>query len=163
MLSFAQISKQTILVHNFLNFFLKISFFLMLTKEYIYIFLIVFTCTSHIWVKMPRKHNGLFDVLFSQSLWLKCALLCLPGSLELDCSWTAPQCESPQVISLAKFKYLHIFGIFFLQTLNGHYSSTVRAFDLIPKLRARPEYQLSSGAKYTAWLASAFHPDRNLL
>ena len=67
----------------------------------------------YIWVKMPRKNNGLFDVLFSQSLWLKCALLCLPGSLELDCSWEASQCESPQVISLAKSKYLQIFGIFF--------------------------------------------------
>ena len=27
-------------------------------------------------------------------------------------------------------------------------SSTVRAFDLIPKLRARPEYQLYSGTKH---------------
>ena len=35
------------------------------------------------------------------------------GSLELVCSWTAPQCESPQVISLAKSKYLHICWIFF--------------------------------------------------
>ena len=67
----------------------------------------------YIWVKMPRKNNGLFDVLFSQCLWLKCAILCLPGSLEFDCSWTAPQCESPHVISLAKSKYLHILGIFF--------------------------------------------------
>ena len=118
----------------------------------------------YIWVEMPGKNNGLFDVLFSQSLWLKCALLCLPGSLELDCSWTTPQCESPQVISLAKFKYLYAFrDLFFLQTLNCHYSSTVRAFDLIPKMRARPDYQLSSGCKYTAWLASAFHPDGNLL
>ena len=89
---------------------------------------------SYIWVKMPRKNNGLFNVLFSQSLWLKCDLLCLPGSLELECSWTAPQCESPQVISLAKLKYLYIFWIFFGQTLNCNYSSTVRAFHLIPKL-----------------------------
>ena len=73
--------------------------------------------TDSIWVKMPRKNNGLINVLFSQSLWLKCALLCLPWSLELDCSWTEPQCDSPQVISLAKSKYLHIFGIFFWQTL----------------------------------------------
>ena len=73
-------------------------------------------------------------------------LLCLPGRLQFDCSWTAPQCESPQVISLAKYNYLHIFGIFFCQTLNCHYSSTFRAFDLIPKLRARPEYQLSSAS-----------------
>ena len=75
---------------------------------------------THIWVKMPRKNNGLFDVLLSQSLWLKCALLCLTGCLELDCSWTALQCESPQVIRLAKSKYLHIFEIFFWQTLNCH-------------------------------------------
>jgi hypothetical protein len=52
-------------------------------------------------------------------------------------------------------------GIFFFVYLNGHYSSTVRDFDLIPKLRARPEYQLSSGTIYTARLASAFPPDRN--
>ena len=116
----------------------------------------------HIWVKMPRKNNGLFDVFFSQTLWLKCALLCLPGTLELDCSWTAPQCEWPQVISLAKSKYLNIFGIFFWQTLNGHYSLTVKAFDLIPKLRARSEYQLSLVLIISAWLAFAFHPDRNL-
>ena len=75
---------------------------------------------------------------------LKCALLCLPGSLQFYCCWKAPQCESHQVISLAKSKYLRIFGIFFWQTLNRHYSLTIRAFDLIPKLRARPEYQLSS-------------------
>ena len=111
---------------------------------------------AYIWVKMPRKNNGLFDVLFSQSCWLMCALLCLPGNVELDCSWTAPQCKSPQVISLAKSKYLHIFGIPFWQTLNCHYSSTVRAVDLIPKLRARPEYRLWSGSKYTAWLAWHF-------
>ena len=54
------------------------------------------------------------------------------------------------VISLAKSKYLQIFGIFFWKTINCHFSSTVRAFDLIPKLRTRPEYQLSSGYKYTA-------------
>ena len=120
---------------------------------------ILYQPSDSIWVKMPRKNNDLFDVLFSQSLWLKCALLCLPGSLELDCSWTAPPCESPQVISLAKSKYLHIFGIFFWKTLNCHCSSTVRAFDLIPKLRARPEYQLVCGSKYTAL---AFNPDRNL-
>jgi hypothetical protein len=39
-------------------------------------------------------------------------------------------------------------GNYFWKTLNGHYSSTVRDFDLIPKLRARPEYQLSSGTIY---------------
>ena len=38
----------------------------------------------------------------------------------------------------------------FLKILNGHIASTIRAFDLIPKLRARPEYQLSSGITYTA-------------
>ena len=34
------------------------------------------------------------------------------------------------------------------KTLNCHISSAIRAFDLISKLRARPEYQLSSGTKY---------------
>ena len=41
-------------------------------------------------------------------------------------------------------------GNYFLKTLNGHYSPTVRDLDLISKLRARPEYQLSSGIIYTA-------------
>ena len=36
----------------------------------------------------------------------------------------------------------------FWTTLNSHIISTVRPFDLIPKLRARPQYQLSSGTKY---------------
>ena len=51
--------------------------------------------------------------------------------------------------------------IIFWETLNGHYYSTVREFDLIPKLRARPDYQLSSVTKYTVWLASAFPSYRN--
>ena len=42
-------------------------------------------------------------------------------------------------------------GFFFGQTLNCHYSLTVKAFDLIPKLRARPEYHLSFGSKYTSY------------
>ena len=33
-------------------------------------------------------------------------------------------------------------------TFNVEYLSTVRAFDLIPKLKSRPEYHLSSGTKY---------------
>ena len=36
------------------------------------------------------------------------------------------------------------FGFFCWKTLNCHLSKTVRAFDLIPTLRARPEYQLSA-------------------
>ena len=39
-------------------------------------------------------------------------------------------------------------AIIFRTTLNGHYSSTVRAFDLILKMRARPDYQLSSSINY---------------
>ena len=31
------------------------------------------------------------------------------------------------------------------RALNCHKSKTVRAFDLIPNIRARPEYQLSAG------------------
>ena len=38
-------------------------------------------------------------------------------------------------------------GNFVWKTLNFHIASTVRAFDLIPKVRARPEYQLLSGNK----------------
>ena len=37
----------------------------------------------------------------------------------------------------------------------------VKTFDLIPKLRAMPDYQLSSGIKYTVRLASVFPSDRN--
>ena len=36
-------------------------------------------------------------------------------------------------------------GNYFWKNLNCHIASTIRAFDLIPKLRARPENQLSSG------------------
>jgi hypothetical protein len=45
---------------------------------------------------------------------------------------------------------LYFQAIIFLKTLDGHYSSNVRDFDLIPKLRARSEYQLSFGTIYTA-------------
>ena len=37
---------------------------------------------------------------------------------------------------------------YFWKTLNCHFASIVRAVDLIPKLRARPEYQLFSGTIY---------------
>ena len=33
-------------------------------------------------------------------------------------------------------------GNYFWKTLNSHISSTIRAFDLFPKLKARPEYKL---------------------
>ena len=102
-----------------------------------------------IWVIMWRKNSDPIHVIFFFiTLWLQCTLLCLPGSLEFGCSWTALQCESPQVINVAKSKCFYIFRQFFWKTLNFHISLTVRAFDLIPKLRARPEYHLSSGTKY---------------
>ena len=63
-------------------------------------------------------------------------------------SWAAFQCESPQMISLAKSKCLSIFRQLFFKTLSRLISATVQAFDLIPKLRARPEYQLLFGTKY---------------
>ena len=63
----------------------------------------------NIWVIMCRKNSDPIFVIFSPSLWLQCALLCLPGSLELGCVWTAPQCKLPQVISLSKFKCYYIF------------------------------------------------------
>ena len=62
--------------------------------------------------------------------------------------WAAFQCKSPQVISLAKSKCFYISGNYFWKTLNCLISSTVQAFDLIPKLRASSEYQLSFGTKY---------------
>ena len=66
----------------------------------------------------------------------------------MGCSWTAPKCESPRS-SIWPNPNVSIFsGNYFGTTLNCHITSTVNAFDLIPKLRARPEYQLSSGTKY---------------
>ena len=38
-------------------------------------------------------------------------------------------------------------NIFFFFTFNWYIFSAVKAYDLFPKLRARPEYQLSSGTK----------------
>ena len=57
--------------------------------------------------------------------------------------------------------YLYFQAIIFWKTLNGQHFSTDRDFDLILKLRARPEYQISYDTIYTAWLAPAFPPDRN--
>ena len=51
------------------------------------------------------------------SLWLQSALLCYPGSLELVCSWITPQCESPQVTSLAKSKCHYISRQLFFENL----------------------------------------------
>ena len=100
----------------------------------------------YIWVIICIQNSDPIHVIFSQSLLLQRALLCLPGSLELGCNWTAPQCKSPQVINLAKSKvFFFIFSAnYFGKTLNCHISLIVRAFDLISKLRARPQYQLSS-------------------
>ena len=67
----------------------------------------------HIWDNMCMKNSDKIDVLFSPSLLLQSALLCHPGSLEMVCSWTTPQCESPQVTSLAKSKCHFIFRHFF--------------------------------------------------
>ena len=58
--------------------------------------------------------------------------------------WSVPYCASiwpsPNVFIFS--------GNYFGKTLNCHSPSTVRAVDLIPKLRARPQYKLSSGTKY---------------
>ena len=96
----------------------------------------------HLWDNMCRKNSDKIHVLFSPSL-------CHPGSLELVCSWTTPQCESPQVINLAKSKCHFIFR----QLLNNFKRSLLlnrQRFGPNSKTEARPEYQLSSGTKYTA-------------
>ena len=108
------------------------------------LFILCLSRTKHpyilfIWVIMCRKNSDQIHVIFSQSLWLQCALLCLPGNLQLGCSWTAHKCKSPQVINLAKSKYFNISGNYFGETLNCHILST--------KID-RPEYQLSPGTKY---------------
>ena len=95
---------------------------------------------------MCRKNSDQIRVTFSESLWLQCPFLDHTGSLEFISSWTGLQCESPQVIILAKSKCHYIFWQFFFE--NFHISSIVRAFDLISKRRAMPEYQLSSGKRY---------------
>ena len=53
----------------------------------------------------------------------------------------------------------HIFGSLIFKTLTIHISSMVTAFDLIPRLKARLKYQLSSGTRrphisllYLVWL-----------
>ena len=56
---------------------------------------------------------------------------------------------------------LYFQTLIFRTTLNGHYSSTVGAFDQFSKMRARPDYQLSSSINYTVRLALAFPPNRN--
>ena len=61
-----------------------------------------------IWDKMCRKNSDKIHVLFSPSLWLQSALLGHPGSLELACSWTTPQCESPQAELSPALKFREI-------------------------------------------------------
>ena len=82
------------------------------------------------------------------SLWLKFALLCLPGSQELGCSWKAPKCEHPRSSVWPNANVRMFLGSDFWKTLNCHIYSTFKTVDLIPKLRARIEYQLYSGTKY---------------
>ena len=105
--------------------------------------------------------NGLFDVLFLNICdWS----VPLRASLEA-CYWIVagqPLNVSHPKASVWQNPNITMFsGNFFLKTSNCHHSFNIRAFDLIQKLRARPQYQLSSGTKYTAWLALAFPPDRN--
>ena len=87
----------------------------------------------HIWVKMPRKNNGWFHVLFFSIFVTEVCLTVPPGSLELGCCWTAGQ--SHQVINLAKSKCHYIFKLLFLTNFKPSHllKSTVRAFDIIPK------------------------------
>ena len=87
--------------------------------EHVYLISLVCLMSSVvlIWDKMCRKNSDQIHVLFSPSLWLQCALLCLPGSLELGWSLTTPPCESPQVISLGNSKCHFIFMQLFLEKL----------------------------------------------
>ena len=71
----------------------------------------------YIWDKMCRKNSDQIHVIFSPSLWLQCALLCLPGSLELGWSWTTSPCKSPLVISFASSKFHIIVRQLFLEQL----------------------------------------------
>ena len=92
------------------------SFFL------IYIFM--YCCTIQ---KVARVIYLFFQVYTNNevrqplSLWLKGALLCLPGSQELGFSSKAPQCESPQVLSLAKCKCYYVFRQWFLKNFKLSY------------------------------------------
>ena len=110
------------------------------TQGYIYIYIYIYG------LKCLGKKMADF-----MSFFLHVTEVCLtvhPASLELGCSWAASLCESPHVISLTDQNVTIFPGHFFClsRTLNCHITSTVRAFDL----RARPEYQLSSGTNYMA-------------
>ena len=83
--------------------------------------LLIVIYRNFVWVIICRKNSDPIHVIFSLSLWLQWALLCLPGSLELGCSWTSPQWESPQVISLAKSKCFYIFRQIFLKNFKLSY------------------------------------------
>ena len=77
-----------------------------------------------------------------------CELLDQSWWPQIVSNWQIHRRESPQVINLAKSKISIFSGSYFVKTINCHISSTIRAFDQILKLRARPMYQLSSGTKY---------------
>ena len=78
----------------------------------------------------------------SYFLHLQSAILCHPGSLELVCSWRTPQCESPQVTSLAKSKY-H-FSLRQLILINFKRSL------LLNRYRLRPNSKTGSSASVSA-------------
>ena len=112
----------------------------------------IFKINPHIYrfhckLKILQFNSSQFPPWVKSPIWVK-MLQCFNASHPRSSVWPNPN--------------ITIFsGNFFLKTVNCHHSWTVRAFDLIPKVRARPEYQLSSAIKYTAWLASAFPLDRN--
>ena len=127
------------------------------------------------WVKFGPKHNyvcltnsmfGLFMGSWSSyPFGLKCLgkiMVYLMSFLLHLCDWSVSYCASleawnwvlagqhlnashprPSVWPNKNVKKMS--GNNFWTTLNCHITSTIRAFDLIPKLRAKPEYQLSSG------------------
>ena len=93
---------------------------------------------------MCRKNSDLIHVIFSPSLWLLCT------SLEAY-NWAVAGHHlnaSHPMLSVWPNPNISTFsGIYFWKTLNCQITSTVRAFNLVPNLRAKPEYQLSSGSK----------------
>ena len=76
-----------------LDFLVSVNLFAL--KSFFWRDWMISSLAVYIWDNMCRKNSDKIHVLFSPSLWLQSALLCHPGSLELVCSWTIPQCESP--------------------------------------------------------------------
>ena len=102
----------------------------------------------NIWVIMCKKNSGPILVIFSLSLWLQCALMCLPKAWNLVVAGQHLIASHPSSLVWPNPNITIFSDNYFWKTLNCHISSGIRIFDLISNLRANPEYPLFSGIKY---------------